>query len=557
MGNCPNYKNCIKVKTLSLDFDIPNDDLVQGKLRKLRSSHFRVKESGIFFRKNNEKNELMLQKNYGFIPEESGVEIPFYKDIIINNNLIVNKLQGKIEEYYKYIQKLGEGSYGEVHMVQNKLTLQNRALKRIKKQISEFQNNRDKEINMEIEVLKKIDHPNIVKIFEFFHTKDNYFLITEFCDLGELFEFIIESAPFDESSAAYIMYQIFSAVNYCHSNNILHRDLKPENILIERIEDEGLKIKIIDFGCAKIFTKNHNEKLVIGSSYYMAPEIYQKNYTEKCDIWSCGVILYILLSAKPPFNGNDDIEIKEKVKKGEFKIEGGIWENISPLAKNLLKNLLEKDQGIRISAEEALNHKWFKFHKIKNKLNYLPREKITKLLENLKLKTPEKTLKRIALAYLVHNNPQHQEVIDASKLFNLFDKNSDGKICKYEFTNGLNEFTDLDEKSSRKFTNEIFGLIDEDNNGYIECEEFVRSCMNREKFLTEEVIEFSFYFFDKDRDGEITFDEIYETFSKNFKLDLIDFEENIRNIIGEVDINNDDKINLNEFKMMMNSLLKK
>jgi len=337
----------------------------------------------------------------------------------------------------------------------------------------------------------------------------------------------------------------------------LHRDLKPENILIEQEEENGLKIKIIDFGCAKILDKNKKEKVIIGSSYYMAPEVLLKNYTEKCDLWSCGVIMYILLSGRPPFSGKNDKEIIENIKKGKYDIESELWENVSPLAKNLIKNLLEKNAEIRISAEEAMSHKWFKKSKIRDKLNYLPKEKIMRMLENLKSFSAEKTLKRIAMAYLVHNNPQHQEVVDACKLFNLIDKSANGKISKLELVNGMTEFTNFDNKESIKFTNEIFNLIDADNNGYIDYEEFVRSCIDKEKFITEEVIKFSFYFFDKDRDGEITADEIRNTFAKSFKIELIDYEDNITNIIKEVDVNNDQKINYEEFKDMMYSILKK
>ena len=116
------------------------------------------------------------------------------------------------------------------------------------------------------------------------------------------------------------MYQIFSAVNYCHSMNIIHRDLKPENILIEKKEGKKYSIKIIDFGTAKLYEKNKKEKKVIGSSYYIAPEVLTENYNQMCDLWSCGVILYILLSGKAPFAGKTDSIILEKIKIGKYNM---------------------------------------------------------------------------------------------------------------------------------------------------------------------------------------------------------------------------------------------
>jgi calcium-dependent protein kinase len=562
MGNCPS--NCLKLKSNVDDFEVPDRDFVMGPLRHLKSSHFRSlsfkTDEKKNKKKNKETNELMIFRRIGIIKNEDNIEIkPFDSDLIIDANLIIGKAFGKLEDNYNYLKKLGEGSYGTVHLVSHNFLSQKRALKMIKKEMNETKNNKkiDEEINMEVDLLKKLDHPFIVKIFEFFNTENNYYLVTEYCKEGELFDQLIKEAPYKEEKAAYIMYQIFSAVNYCHSLNILHRDLKPENILIEREEENGPKIKIIDFGCAKILSKNKKEKCIIGSSYYMAPEVLLRNYTEKCDLWSCGVILYILLSARPPFKGNNDQEIYDRIRIGKYDLETKIWENVSPIAKNLIKNLLEKNADIRITAEEAMQHKWFRMLKIRDKLNNIPKEKILRMLENLKAFSPGKILKRIALAYLVHNNPQNEEVIDAYKLFNLIDKNSNGKISKLELKNGMTEFTDFDEKESHLFTNQIFNKIDGDNNGFIEYEEFVRSCIDEEKFLNEEVIKFSFNFFDKDRDGQITAEEIKNTFAKSFKKEVINYDESIFNIIKEVDLNNDQKINYEEFKEMMFYMIKK
>ncbi len=212
---------------------------------------------------------------------------------------------------------------------------------------------------------------------------------------------------------------------------------------------------------------------------------------------------------------------------------------------------------MRINSEEALNHKWFKKLKTKDKFNFVPQEKIKTMFENLKRYSADKTLQHIALAYLVHNNPQHEEVLDACKLFNLVDKNSNGKITKLELKEGINELSVWDREQSEQFVEEIFNLIDGDNNGYIEYEEFVRGCINKERFITEDIIKFSFRFFDKDNNGEITFEEIKVTFAKSFKKDIKNYEQTITNIIMQVDTNKDGKISYSEFKSMMNSILEK
>jgi calcium-dependent protein kinase len=146
-------------------------------------------------------------------------------------------------------------------------------------------------------------------------------------------------------------------VNYCHKNNIVHRDLKPENVLLEASKDFD-QIKIIDFGTSLKFdpSKFLDEKL--GTPYYIAPEVLNKKYNEKCDIWSCGVIMYIILSGVPPFNGANDQEIMKNVKIGKFSFSDPCWTNMSDKAKDLIKKLFTYDINQRPSAEEALQHPW-------------------------------------------------------------------------------------------------------------------------------------------------------------------------------------------------------
>jgi calcium-dependent protein kinase len=301
----------------------------------------------------------------------------------------VTEEQGSIHTRYTEQKMIGEGSYGRVYKMKNNMTGDMRAVKCIYKK-AEFINKKeiDKEIANEIEILKQIDHPNILKIYEFYNSPQYYYLVTEFCEGGELFDHIINNGPFDEEYTSIIMHQILSAVNYCHKMKILHRDLKPENILFEdtairRVKDPNLKlsnlnIKIIDFGTAKIFDKNKKEKKVIGSSYYIAPEVLTKKYDEKCDLWSCGIIMHILLTSLPPFNGSTDMEILNKISLGVRDLNTPQWKSLTKEAKDMINQLLERNPSKRISAEEALNHPWFLMNKTKENYNYIKPEKNSK-----------------------------------------------------------------------------------------------------------------------------------------------------------------------------------
>ena len=156
-----------------------------------------------------------------------------------------------------------------------------------------------------------------MQIFEFYEDKKNFYIITELCEGGELFDKIGEKGSFTKNEAAWIMKQLLSAVNYIPSNNIVHRDLKPENILLDTKHDNNI-IKIIDWGTARFFDNSKKMNRISGTPYYIAPEVLAEKYDEKCDIWSCGVILYILLCGYPPFNADIDELILEKIKAGKF-----------------------------------------------------------------------------------------------------------------------------------------------------------------------------------------------------------------------------------------------
>ena len=469
--------------------------------------------------------------------------------LMISNNTIVNSSKSSPEQDYTKIKFLGEGSFASVFEVQNKFTGIKCAMKVIKKNDSCSKDD-EQEILNEINILKKMDHPNILKIFEFYSNKEEYSIVTELCEGGELFQEIIDKGPFSEKYSAYVMYQILSAVNYCHNMNIIHRDLKPENILITDKNEIGLPtIKICDFGTSKIIEKGAVQRSLVGSSYYIAPEVIKKNYTEKCDIWSCGVILYILLSARPPFAGDNDKEIMKNVSVGSYNIYCEPFDKVSKDAIDLIQRLLVKDPSKRMSAEQALNHPWFKEFKSRELYNQITDENIVKkLLYNIEKYKRDSVIQETALAYIVHNFSQMPDVINACKLFNQIDVNGDGKITKDEFLKGLEK--KVNDKNLKSEVDKIFNNLDMDKNGYIEYEEFVRAAVNKEFIMDEEILRFAFRYFDKDNSGEITFNEIEEVFkdslSKKNKV-----KNYLQSIIKQVDCDGDGKISFAEFSAIM------
>jgi len=504
---------------------------------------------------NNKKDEEKENKNMENIKKNEEKLM-----VTLDSKVFVGK--GSTDPNQIYIRKkiLGRGSFGTVYLVKQKELSRYFAMKVIKK--SSAKNKEEEESLMnEIEILRKLDHPNILKITDFYPLKTEYNIITEYCQEGELFDEIKAHAPFNEVLAAWYMRQILSAVSYCHSMNILHRDLKPENILIVKRQKNGFHpIKIIDFGTAKVFQKEKNEHLLIGSAYYIAPEVLSRNYTELCDLWSCGVIMYILLTGRPPFNGINEEEIMKKIKEGVYDLTKYPWGVISDDAKDLIKGLLQVNPKKRYNAKEALAHKWFQSEKVKaNQSAYnIKNRQLNKLVDNLIKYRADNILRCAVVALLVHNSIQLNQAHDAVKLFNKIDKNGDGKISREELFDGLQPYKkDLDDDELRKQVESIFNNIDTDHNNYIEYEEFVRAAIDKNHFLSVNFLQFAFNYFDKDHDGGITYEEVKNKFYQNDKnKNSFKAQEQLQKAFNEIDINGDGKLSFEEFGKMMENIIK-
>ena len=285
----------------------------------------------------------------------------------------------------------------------------------------------------------------------------------------------------------------------------------------------------------------------------MGPEIYETNYTENCDLWSCGIILYILLSARPPFGGEEDSEIIDSVKLGIYDLESPPFNKLTEDCIDLLTKLLTRDPKQRISAQEALAHKWFKKNESKEILNSIKDEKtIKKLIHNLKTYKRNSIIQRTALAYLVHNFPQMKEVVTANKLFNQLDTDGDGKIDRNDLLKGLK--SNIENKTLEKDVDRIYRNIDMNNNGFIENEEFVRAVVSKEKFVEDHNLRFAFRYFDKDNSGEISRNEL-EAIFKQGNSDQTIVQEELDKIFKEVDKNRDGLIQYSEFVHVMKEML--
>jgi len=460
------------------------------------------------------------------------------KDIVINKSSFVNFKKGNIELDYTLGETLGSGAFAKVIKVCHKKTGQFRALKIIKKS----KDNDPARMYLEVEILKKLVHPNIMQIYEFYEDKRNFYIITELCDGGELFDTILDRGSFTEKEAGFVMKQLLSAVNYIHSNNICHRDIKPENILLDTKKNDI--IKIIDWGTARFFDKNKKMSKISGTPYYIAPEVLFEKYDEKCDVWSCGIIMYILLCGYPPFNGENDSEILAKIKLGKFVFPEEEWDAVSDSAKKLITKMLTFKPENRPSASECLDDPWIKDHNVRKVDSKLSQ----KCLDNMKKFHAGRKLQQAALTYIVNYLLSKEEKNELLVTFQTLDKNGDGVLSREEIYEGYKDI--LGEVEAQKEVDRIMEKADIDKSGSIDYNEFIMAASNRQKMLNKEKLEATFKIFDKDGNGSISADEIKSVLFGNSGAD----KKQIENIIKEVDSNSDGEISLTEFKEMMQKL---
>lgn len=448
------------------------------------------------------------------------------KGFIMTKNFMARN-QGEVLKKYKYERQIANGQFGEIYLVTHILTQQKRCIKVYNRsRVTESAHN---EFEDETELLMNMDHPNILKMYESFKDKDKYYLVTEYLEGGDLFDFITKANNFTEKTASVIIEQILSAVFYLHKHGLVHRDLKPENIILASPGDIN-SIKLIDFGTCRRLSQGIKLNSPLGTCYYMAPEMFLGSYDQKVDIWAVGVIMHVLLVGYPPFNGENDNEIARNIVQKPITFFYDEWSQRSPASINLLMNMLTKDPSARIPIQHIFQHEWFKRH-----YKDFPVNLTTSTFNKLRMLTCSSKLEKAIRVYLVYLLDLREQEKDLFSFFRLADKNRDGVLDSQELIDICIESNFfLDGKKYLDFA-------DLNCDGKINYSEFLITTMEFKKKVNRKLLKKIFIDVDLDADGYLSKREAIHFFNLNNETNFID------ELFDEVDGDNDNLISLNEF----------
>jgi calcium-dependent protein kinase len=449
---------------------------------------------------------------------------------------VLQRQTENLRDLYTLGRKLGQGQFGVTYLCVEKSTGKEFACKSIAKRKLITMEDVD-DVRRELHIMHHLSgHPNIVNIKGAYEDVTSVHLVMELCAGGELFDRIIQRGHYSEAKAAELTRTIVGVVEACHSLGVMHRDLKPENFLFSN-HSEDAALKTTDFGLSVFFKPGEIFTDVVGSPYYVAPEVLRKHYGPEADVWSAGVILYILLSGVPPFWAETEQGIFEQVLKSELDFVSDPWPKISESAKDLLRKMLNPNVAKRLKSHQVLCHPWIREDGV------APDRPIDPAVQTrLKQFSAMNKLKKIAIRVIAESLSE-EEIAGLKEMFLMMDSDGSGAISFEELKEGLKKVgSNLMEADIRQ----LMDAADVDHNGTIDYGEFLAATLNLNKIEREENMYAAFSYLDKDKSGYLTTDELQQACNDFHMGDMC-----VEDLIREVDQDNDGRIDYNEFVTMM------
>lgn len=454
-------------------------------------------------------------------------------------NLTQEHQNEDVFEDYTEVNQLGLGSIGSVSTVTKRKGADKSTLYALKTiMLSQLNEASLRELHNEVSILKQLDHPNIVRAVETYRCRERMYIVMDLCTGGDLYRRL----PYSPQQAVKIVDKICSAVAYMHQKKIIHRDLKFENILFESKNDDS-EIKIIDFGLSTQYSCASMHK-VVGTAYTMAPEVIQGNYTEKADLWSVGVITYMLLGGVMPFKGNNMKQLSHSILNRPLDFTPKRFKRVPEPAKDFIEHLIERNQHRRWSAAKALNSEWLvsgreEVEQELERASDCPScERISSiecLADTIEAFGESQKLKKLALM-LIARKATTQEIMEMRRLFNQIDTDHTGIITIGEFQQALQEAGYQTDESSA-----IFNAADVRSTGQIEYTEFIAATLSAQGHVREEQLREAFDQLDEDNTGLITRKNLRTVLGTEYNKSEVD------DLISETDRTGNGAISYREF----------
>ena len=457
--------------------------------------------------------------------------------------MVASSLMKDIRDIYKFKEKpLGGGNFGTVRKAYRREEKNKRQYYAIKSISKKNLDEKDFEgLVKEVDIISSLDHPNIIKFYETYHDKFYFHLVMELCKGRDSFNQIVIIEKCEEKKVVSLIAKVLLAIAHCHSRGITHRDLKPENILYENNEPDA-EIKIIDFGLSRKYAKDEKMHSVLGTPYYVAPEVLKGNYNEKCDIWSIGAMTYLLLCGEYPFNGGSDKEIFDDILNSNVHFNSIKWNKISNNAKSFVKSCLEKNPDKRPSAIKALDHPWFanvlnETHKVENL-----RGGILLNIKNFKIK---EKFKQMIMKYLL-NTMEEKELKIYKSAFFAIDFFHNGCVEQPELKKAfeLKEISITDEEISH-----LYKILDQNLKGAMDYTEFLMAGVNQKNLFTTEKLTKAFNYFDINKSGFIENSDLYDSLLRMGRecININDVNSFIYEVLKNIDDNKESDKNSDIF----------
>ncbi|CAD7703849.1 unnamed protein product [Ostreobium quekettii] len=449
---------------------------------------------------------------------------------------VVVRKTSNINAKYQIGKTLGRGQFGVTRLAIHRRSGREFAVKSIPKKRLVSQHDVES-LKREVTIMHLLaGHPNIIDVKKVYEDQENVHIVMELCTGGELFDHIVNTGNYSESDAAKMVRSMLEVVAELHDFGVVHRDLKPENFLLSSKEPNA-QLKLIDFGVSQFCEDEQYLNEMVGSLYYIAPEVLRRKYSFAADIWSIGVIAYIMLCGEPPFHCATNMETFRAILEQDLDFTFEPWPSISDEAKGCIRWMLQRNPDQRGTARDVLHHAWLE--KVCGQRKPLGNAVFRRMSEF----TQCNRLKRVALKLIASQMPE-EETEGLRKMFKAMDTDGSGTLSVAELQEALTK------KGASVEELELLTLVEKvdlDDNGEIDYEEFMAANVQMQKLDSDQNIRMAFKHLDRDGNGYITPDEIVHCLMTEQGLTAMEIDD----ILAEVDADGDGRIDYKEFHAMM------